>query len=96
MITDFESRVDGVYDLVIQPDGMVVAIGSAATVDSFGISDTNFAVARYTTTGTPDLAFGANGKVTTTSPAERTSGMQARCKATEKSSSPAASRTPGR
>jgi uncharacterized delta-60 repeat protein len=42
--------------VVIQPDGKIVAAGFA---------NTDFAVVRYDTNGTPDVSFGVNGIVTT-------------------------------
>jgi uncharacterized delta-60 repeat protein len=46
--------------LVVQPDGKLVAAGSARV----GLS-TDFALVRYLPDGTPDSSFGANGVVTT-------------------------------
>ncbi|MGV3658619.1 MAG: LamG-like jellyroll fold domain-containing protein, partial [Prosthecobacter sp.] len=47
-------------DVVVQPDGKIVAVGTAHT----GAND-NFALARYTADGEPDSTFGIGGKVTT-------------------------------
>lgn len=48
---------DSVFALVAQPDGKIVAAGSA--------SGNDFALARYNMDGSLDLTFGSGGKVTT-------------------------------
>ena len=58
VVTTFFRGNDGVQALVIQPDGKIVAAGSAG---GFG----DFALARYNPDGTLDASFGAGGKVTT-------------------------------
>jgi uncharacterized delta-60 repeat protein len=59
--TDFLGAEDDVHSILIQPDGKIVAVGSAN-----GVSDYyNFAVARYLANGTLDMTFGAGGKVRT-------------------------------
>jgi uncharacterized delta-60 repeat protein len=62
VLTDFTGS--GSYDtlqaLAIQSDGKIVATG-----DSFANGRSNFAMARYTTTGILDGAFNATGKVLT-------------------------------
>jgi len=60
VLTDFGGSSDGVYALVMQPDGMLVAAGR-----SFNGSQSNFALARYSATGQPDASFGNGGKVIT-------------------------------
>lgn len=57
VITDFGGDED-VSTTLIQPDGKIVAIGSA-------VSGNGFTVARYNTDGTLDLTFGSAGKVAT-------------------------------
>ena len=64
-VTDFESRGDGAYDLLIQPDGAIVATGSASIVDQFGLAGSDFAAVRYTSAGTLDAGFGLDGGVST-------------------------------
>ncbi len=59
-LTDFSGNNDEVYGLLIQPDGMLVAAGYSNN----GTANT-FALARYSSTGTIDAAFGNSGKVTT-------------------------------
>jgi uncharacterized delta-60 repeat protein len=55
--TDFNAgSEDYGYDLIIQPNGKII-VG--------GYSQYNFALARYTITGTLDTTFGSGGKVTT-------------------------------
>jgi uncharacterized delta-60 repeat protein len=53
--TDFGDH-DGAFAVALQPDGKIVAAGFTAE---------DFALARYTSDGTLDPAFGAGGKVTT-------------------------------
>lgn len=65
-ITDFHGRLDGANDILIQPDGTIVVTGYGDTVDQFGSTDPDFALARYTSTGKLDSTFGpdGNGKAT--------------------------------
>lgn len=60
--TDFNSSDDGLYALGVQSDGKIVAGGYTQTASP---SQTKFALARYTTSGAPDSAFGTGGLVTT-------------------------------
>lgn len=65
--TEFGAGEDVANALVLQPDGKLVAAGSSAApadLSVFGIPQT-FALARYTSTGAPDTAFGTGGKLTT-------------------------------
>jgi uncharacterized delta-60 repeat protein len=58
MTTDFLGAEDDVYSVLIQPDGKIVAVGSAnSPVDYY-----DFAVARYLANGTLDMSFGTGGK----------------------------------
>ena len=57
VITDFGNSFDDIHDIVLQPDGQIVAAGTAGN---------KFALARYNTNGSLDNTFGAGGKVTTT------------------------------
>ena len=57
--TNFTSGVDSAFDLILQPDGRLVAVGRA------GGSGGRFALARYNVDGTLDVTFGRGGKVTT-------------------------------
>src|SRR5438045_2890719 len=62
--TDFPSGSDEIpgHHIAIQPDGKIVAVGSAF-VDGAGFE---FAVARYNADGSPDTNFGGgSGKVLT-------------------------------
>ena len=54
------SSYDRAHSVKVQTDGKIVTIGSAYT-----ISNSDFAVARLTTTGTLDSSFGSGGKATT-------------------------------
>jgi uncharacterized delta-60 repeat protein len=58
--SDSESESAGAYDVVLQPDGKIVAVGRH---DSSGHEA--FALVRYRTNGTLDPSFGTGGKVTT-------------------------------
>ncbi|MCA1565918.1 MAG: hypothetical protein LC803_09825, partial [Acidobacteria bacterium] len=58
--TDFD-LVDGAHDVVIQPDGRIIAAGRAGTF----AGGTFFALARYNTTGALDTSFDGDGKVLT-------------------------------
>jgi uncharacterized delta-60 repeat protein len=56
--TDFLGHEDDVYSVLIQPDGKIVAVGSAnSPIDYY-----DFAVARYLANGTLDTTFGTGGK----------------------------------
>jgi len=59
--TAIGSGDDVAYDVGIQSDGKIVVAGSA-----FDGTDNDFALARYTITGTLDTTFGVNGVVTIT------------------------------
>ena len=57
--TDFLGAEDDVYSVLIQPDGKIVAVGSAnSPVDFY-----DFAAARYLSNGTLDTTFGIGGKM---------------------------------
>ncbi len=60
--TDFNGQYDSANALSIQSDGKIIAAGTA--FDAVG-ANSDFALARYTITGTLDSSFGAGGKVTT-------------------------------
>jgi uncharacterized delta-60 repeat protein len=51
---------DSAYAVAVQPDGKIVAAGSAGTGNEF-----DFALARYNVNGTLDTSFDADGKLTT-------------------------------
>jgi uncharacterized delta-60 repeat protein len=59
--TDFLGAEDDVFSVLIQPDGKIVAVGSANS--PFDYYD--FAAARYLANGTLDTTFGTGGKVRT-------------------------------
>src|SRR5437870_3655072 len=52
-------RSFGFYDVAIQPDGKIVAVGTATG----GSEITQIAVARYNIDGSPDTTFGTAGRV---------------------------------
>jgi uncharacterized delta-60 repeat protein len=60
-ITDFALREDGLNDIAIQSDGMIVAAGYTNTATK---SD-NYGLVRYTTSGAIDTTFGVLGRVST-------------------------------
>ena len=57
VISDFGNSFDDIHDIVLQPDGKIVAAGTAGN---------KFALARYNTNGSLDNTFGSGAKVTTT------------------------------
>src|SRR5213082_4067581 len=59
--TDFLGLEDDAFSVLIQPDGKIVAIGSANDPATFY----DFAAARYRGNGTLDTTFGVAGKVST-------------------------------
>jgi len=59
--TDFFGLEDDAFSLLIQPDGKIVAVGSANDPASFY----DFAAVRYLSNGTIDTTFGVAGKVHT-------------------------------
>ena len=61
LLTDFAAGADGANALVIEPDGSIVAAGFGVAA---GRTDSDFALARYATTGALDPNFDADGKTT--------------------------------
>ncbi len=61
VMTDFEGWPDGAYDILVQPDGSIILAGIAHSVDSFGATNADFALARFTSAGAPDATFGPDG-----------------------------------
>jgi uncharacterized delta-60 repeat protein len=59
--TDFAGLEDDAFSVLIQPDGKIVAVGSANDPATFY----DFAAARYLSNGTIDTTFGVAGKVST-------------------------------
>jgi uncharacterized delta-60 repeat protein len=59
--TDFNGLEDDAFSVLIQPDGKIIAVGSANNPASFY----DFAAARYLSNGTIDTTFGVAGKVQT-------------------------------
>ena len=62
VITDF-GRIDAAYDIAVQPNGKIVAVGDS--YEQRGTPNGTFALARYTRSGALDQTFGTGGKVTT-------------------------------
>jgi uncharacterized delta-60 repeat protein len=58
----FGTPVQAAYDLALQPDGRIVAVGTAGI--DFG-RDRSFALARFNADGSLDSSFGVGGRVTT-------------------------------
>jgi uncharacterized delta-60 repeat protein len=59
--TDFFGTEDDVFSVLIQPDGKIVAVGSANDPADFY----DFAAVRYLSNGTLDTTFGVGGRVST-------------------------------
>jgi uncharacterized delta-60 repeat protein len=59
--TDFDRNDDEAWGMALQPDGKIVAAGSATQSSGARL----FALARYATNGSLDTAFDGDGKVTT-------------------------------
>jgi uncharacterized delta-60 repeat protein len=61
VMTDFVGMEDDAFSVLIQPDGKIVAVGSA----NDAATNYDFAAARYLSNGTIDSTFGVAGKVRT-------------------------------
>ena len=61
LATDFDTFNDDAFAILIQPDGKLVAVGSAKNPANFY----DFAACRYLADGTIDTSFGVAGKVRT-------------------------------
>jgi uncharacterized delta-60 repeat protein len=61
VLTDFDGFNDDIQALLIQPDGKIVAVGSAKNPAHYY----DFALARYLANGSIDAGFGTAGKVRT-------------------------------
>src|SRR5437773_1073690 len=61
VMTDYFGFEDDVFSVLIQPDGKIVAVGSANNPATFY----DFAAARYLSNGAIDTTFGVSGKVST-------------------------------
>jgi len=59
--TDFVGMEDDAFSVLIQPDGKIIAVGSANDPATYY----NFAAVRYLSNGIIDTTFGVAGKVTT-------------------------------
>jgi uncharacterized delta-60 repeat protein len=64
VLTSFFDRGDLAFAGVLQPDGKIIAAGTATDTNGF----LNFGLARYNTNGSLDLSFGTGGKVLTNFP----------------------------
>jgi uncharacterized delta-60 repeat protein len=73
VITAIGSRNDEGRSVAVQNDGKIVVAGYASKTNDF--ADYDFAVVRYTATGTLDSAFGVGGKVTTQMSSSSNSGL---------------------
>lgn len=68
VITDFLPEVEfepqaGASDLVLQPDGKIIVVGSARNRPGGGAYEYEMAIARYNSNGTLDIDFGNSGQV---------------------------------
>jgi uncharacterized delta-60 repeat protein len=61
VMTDFFGEEDDAFSVLIQPDGKIVAVGSANNPTTFY----DFAAVRYLSNGSIDTTFGIGGKVNT-------------------------------
>lgn len=61
VVTDFSATIDELYQMAVQPDGKIVAIGTSRT----GSSNNRYALVRYNSDGSLDTSFGTGGKVIT-------------------------------
>jgi uncharacterized delta-60 repeat protein len=61
VITDFNDTNEYANDILVQPDGKIVAVGRTNSTGSI-----DFALARYNPDGSLDTSFGEDGKVITT------------------------------
>lgn len=59
--TDFDGFNDDAFSVLVQPDGKIVAVGSAKNPTNYY----DFALARYLADGTIDTTFGSAGKMRT-------------------------------
>jgi uncharacterized delta-60 repeat protein len=63
--TDFASYEDAITDLVLDPNGDIIASGSAGEFPGGADQSTDVALARYEANGAPDTSFGEGGTVRT-------------------------------
>jgi TonB family protein len=61
VVTDFAGNRDNVRAIALQPDGKILLVGTT----DWDYCDSDFALARYNSDGTPDTSFGQSGKVVT-------------------------------
>src|SRR5262245_7222683 len=64
VVTSFSSGNDLPGAVIVQPDGKIL-VGGAAATPATSKDTPQFALARYTTSGSLDTTFGSGGKVTT-------------------------------
>jgi uncharacterized delta-60 repeat protein len=66
IVTTFFPEGSYAFDVALQSDGKIVAAGTVfVAFDPGEMSDTDFALARYNSDGTPDTTFGSGGQVMT-------------------------------
>ena len=63
--TDFNGFHDRAYKVLIQPDAKILAAGTSEPVAPNSLVNSDIAVARYNSDGSPDLSFSRDGKTTT-------------------------------
>ena len=61
VLTSFGGNLSAAFDVAVQPDGKIVAVGVAGN----GAAGSDFGIARYSANGTLDPTFGTGGLVTT-------------------------------
>ena len=65
IVTTDYSEFEQINDMVIQPDGKIVAVGHSGIFHSNSQVPLSMMVARYNSDGSPDTTFGTDGIVTT-------------------------------
>ncbi len=63
VITDNGSGSDAIRDLVVQPDGKIIALGSSKEQNSPTLTPPQTVIVRYNPNGSIDSTFGMSGKV---------------------------------
>jgi uncharacterized delta-60 repeat protein len=63
--TNFTAREDAAADVVVRPNGKIIATGGSGGGEGEDVFNTRFALARYNPDGDLDTSFGGDGKVTT-------------------------------
>lgn len=66
LASDFNASSDQAHDILVQPDGKIVAIGTSETINqSVPSLSVEIALMRFNADGSPDLSFDGDGKLIT-------------------------------